>query len=83
MTDLESIEHSVQRVSAGLGVLLIDQSTLVVASTLDAAVDAIVRARRYLMDSATAPGELRSVIEFMEELMPMLKKLMARDAVAR
>jgi hypothetical protein len=83
MTDLESIESSVRLVSERLRVLLIDQSPLVAASTLDAAVDAVVRTRRYLMHSASPSGELSAVIEFMEELMPMLTSLVARDAVAR
>jgi ascorbate-specific PTS system EIIC-type component UlaA len=83
MTDLDSIESSVRRVSAMLGVLLVDQGPLVIASTLDAAVEAIVRVRRYLMDGVTPPDELRAVVEFMDELIPLLTTLVDRDAVAR
>ncbi|MDB4969681.1 MAG: hypothetical protein JWN44_5370 [Myxococcales bacterium] len=83
MIDLESIESSVRLVSDRLRVLLLDQSPLVAASTLDAAVDAVVRTRRYLLHGAIPSAELSAVIEFMEELMSMLTSLLARDAVAR
>ena len=48
MNELESVESSILRVRASLHVLLDDQSTLVVASALDAAAEALIRIRRYL-----------------------------------
>ncbi len=83
MTDLESIEASVSRVSASLGVLLLDQGPLALANTLDAARDAMGRVRSFLTGHPTPPAELRATIEFLEKLTAMLGPLVAGEPVQR
>ena len=64
-------------------VLRDDQGTLVVASALQAAAEALSGIRRYLDRGAGEPGQMIPIIEFIDELTSMLLPLVARRQVAR
>ncbi|MCU1283329.1 MAG: hypothetical protein JWM53_6875 [bacterium] len=82
-TDFESVESSIRRVRSSLRVLRDDQGTLVVASALKAAAEALSGIRRYLNRSDGDPGQMLPIIEFIDELTSMLLPLVARRQVAR
>ena len=78
MNDFENVESSMLRVRANLRVLLDDQSTLVVASALNAAADALIRIRQYLEGRIGDPERVFPLIDFVDEVTSTLLPLVAR-----
>ena len=83
MSDSEAIADSIGRVRAGLRVLRDDQSTLIVASTLTAAADALGRIRGALLHGDGERADVLPLLDFIDELTARLLPLVARHPSLR